>query len=229
MSILSSAQKEPGPSDNHPDYRMAFVRDAHRLIARGFRRIKPEEQSETEEESITEKLVAAINALVQAEDAEPWMDRYHAADDLRLPFPGREGKGRPRVDIEIIHVRPGRRPRFHFEAKRLGRSHAVGEYVGPEGLGCILNGEYARDSDDAGMIGYVQSETCPRWAEKIRKKLWKNSRDYSLLEGKTWEALGIFGELESVYRTRHARPAVQRDVDVYHTLLLCCNPDKMGT
>jgi hypothetical protein len=88
--------------------------------------------------------------------------------------PPRKAKRRPRIDIEILYVKRGPRPRFQFEAKRLGLENHVGDYLGKEGLGCFETGQYARDSDDAGMLGYVQKDTCDGWAGKIERSLHKD-------------------------------------------------------
>jgi len=140
-------------------------------------------------------------------------------DDVRVRHPEKSGKERPIVDIEITNMR-GRRPRFHFEAKRLGKDHAVGQYVDRKGLGCIIAADYAREHDDAGMLGYVQSETCDAWAVKIEKKLLDRGNAYHLVDGSAWETSALTPELTHVFHTRHNRPSLGRPVDVYHTLLL---------
>jgi hypothetical protein len=112
---------------------------------------------------------------------------------------------RPRVDIEIINVKSRLRPRFHIEAKRLGRGNGVGKYVGKSGLGCILAGEYARAYDDAGMIGYVQVDACSDWAGKIERKLHGNRAGYRLVSGSDWRSTSPTPELTLVYLTEHRR------------------------
>src|ERR1700680_834082 len=119
MSIAAKSATQPGPSASRGDYRASFLRGAHRLIARGHARMKPESQSKVAEEVISEKLFIAINEIIEGPGAERWINRYHAADDVRVPHPKRKGKRRPRVDIEIANVKTGPRPRLHFEAKRL--------------------------------------------------------------------------------------------------------------
>jgi len=222
MSVASKLRKESGTSANRSDYRASFLRDAHRLIARGYARMTPSLLSKTEEEVVTEELVGAINEQIEAPGADTWMQRYDVVDDVHVRHPKRKGKKRPRVDIEILNVRPGRRPRLHFEAKRLGRRHSVGQYVGRKGLGCIIAADYAREDDDAGMLGYVQSGTCDAWAPKLEKKLLENRKDHHLVDGSVWETSALTPELTHVFRTQHNRPSLARPVDVYHTLLLFC-------
>jgi hypothetical protein len=220
MSIASKAAKKAGSSSNRPDYVASFLRDTHRLVARGYARMTPASFKGTIEEVITEKLVEAINAAIQSPGAESWMHRYHAVDNLPLSHPEKSGKKRPRVDIEITNVRAGPHPQFHFEAKRLGRGYPVGQYVGRKGLGCIIHADYARDHDDAGMLGYVQTGTCDDWGAKIEKKLMGDGATHCLLPGSSWRQSIITKELSHTFRTQHDRPSLSRPVDVHHTLLL---------
>jgi hypothetical protein len=111
---------------------------------------------------------------------------------------------------------------LHFEAKRLGPGNSVGKYAGRKGLGCILAGDYARGHDDAGMLGYVQSDTCDAWARKIETKLHGDRIAHELLAGSVWQLKQVTNELTHVYFTEHTRHALGRPVAVYHTLLLFC-------
>jgi hypothetical protein len=224
MSIRSSAGKKAGESVDRPVYLAKFVKDAHRLLALGYRRLDSASQASTEEEEITESLANAIADLLDEEGAPRWTDRYVVNDEIRLRHPTRKAKKRPRIDIQIVYVKGRPRPRFHFEAKRFGPKNHVGDYLGKEGLGCFLTGDYARDSEDAGMLGYVQNESCDWWAKKIEQSLQKDTRKYGVVTGTSWEAHCVIEELPHCYRTRHERPSVGRPVCVYHTLLLFCQP-----
>jgi hypothetical protein len=94
--------------------------------------------------------VKAINELIEGSEGKRWMQRYIATDNHPVSSPHRKGKRRPRVDIEIVQLQ-GSRPRFHFESKRLGkRPHTVDKYLGKDGLGCFLEAQYARESDQGG-------------------------------------------------------------------------------
>lgn len=199
----------------------SFIEDAHRLVYLGYQRIGPQNHASTTEEQITELIANEINDLIEAPNAARWMRRYLAIDDRKLSAPGRAGKKRARVDIEIIYLRRYPRPRFHFEAKRLYRSDSVAEYLGNEGVGCFLNAQYARDSDEAGMLGYVQSDDCDSWANKIRASLERDTAKYGVVGGKSWRAAAIINELRNCYQSDHARSVLGRSICVTHTLLLC--------
>src|SRR5438105_842916 len=221
MSVSSSARKQAGFSNNRPAYMKSFIEDAHRLVYLGYQRIGPQNHVSTAEEVITELIANAINQLIEDPRATPWMRRYIAIDDRRVSGTGGTGKSRPRVDIEIIYLQRYPRPRFHFEAKRLYRSDSVAEYLGKEGVGCLVNALYGRDSDDAGMIGYVQSDDCDSWADKIRASLERDAVKYGMVAGTTWRSAAIINELRNCYQTDHERPVLRRNVRVTHMLLLC--------
>jgi hypothetical protein len=219
---IKKAKKKPGSSANRASYRISFLGDAHRLIARGYARMTPANHSNTVEEDITDLLVREINAAIAVPGADAWMKRYDVVDDLHVPHPTRRGKRRPRVDVQISYTKRYPWPRLHFEAKRLGPGNAVGKYTGRTGLGCILAGDYARTHDDAGMLGYVQSDTCADWAKKIETKLHGDRAGHELVAGTNWRSMTVTPELSTVYLTNHTRVAIGKPVDVYHTFLLFC-------
>jgi hypothetical protein len=220
MSIRSGVRKQAGTSGNRSLYVRAFLRDVHRLIARGYDETFPSQQQKTLEEDITKRIVQEITRLIEAKDAPRWMKRYVATDNLPLSLPKKPAKQRPRIDIEILCTRGSPRPRFHFEAKRLGEGNPVGKYLGEEGLGCFLAGQYARDSDEAGMLGYVQNDTCASWATKIRQAIARASAKHAVVAGTDWEEVKISPECQDSYRTQHNRWTLGKPVTVYHTLLL---------
>jgi hypothetical protein len=224
MSIRSSSGKKAGKNANYPIYLSKFVQDAHRLIALGYGQLDSASQSGAEEETITESLANAIADLIEKPRAPTWMHRYVVNDEIRLRHPTRKAKHRPRIDIQIVYVKGRPRPRFHFEAKRFGPKNHVGDYLGKEGLGCFLTGDYARESDDAGMLGCVQNETCDGSAKKIEQSLQKDTAKYGVVSGTSWEPVSVGQSLPHSYRTRHERPSLGRPLCVYHTLLLFCAP-----
>ena len=120
-----------------------------------------------------------------------------------------------RVDSSLS--RP--RTRFSFEAKRLGKAHPVTKYLGDKGMGCILAGAYARDDDEAGMLGYVQSGTPQQWANRIRSEIETDPSRYSMPERGRFSSVEIVDGLDYTYRSIHDRPSVGRHVSIFHTLL----------
>ena len=149
-------------------YRSAFVAHCAQLLFLGRAKLAFLDLSGAEEPHITGELVRAINEDVpESEDAESWMWTFNVLDDPPQNVDGRIGKRQPRIDIEMqTNATPGRRPRFHIEAKRLCRSDSLTQYLGPTGLGMFLTGEYAPGQLSGGMLGYVQTQTCSNVARK---------------------------------------------------------------
>lgn len=213
-----------GESGNSPDYRQAFIFRVHQLLQFGYERLTPSDCGEYEETGITGELVRAMDeAIDQCPKGKGWLRHFAVHDDPPVNVPGRLGKSRPRLDIKVVSGQRQPRSRFSFEAKRLGKGHAVGDYLGSEGLGCFLAGTYARDEDDAGMLGYVQSETPPQWAAKLKAHLDKPGGKHAVCPGQEWQPCPMLKHgPKHVFHTRHERCKPYRPVDIYHTLLVFC-------
>jgi hypothetical protein len=152
---------------------------------------------------------------VQSRASAPhWVNFYVIRDDPPLNVPGKTGKHRPRVDIEIERNNRGPKPCLRFEAKRLGKSHTVAKYLGPCGLGCFTSGKYPLTHPEAGMLGYVQNDDEAAWAAKLEAVLKQSSV--------LWESYSITPQLVHTYRSKHYSPALKIDIDIIHTLLRFC-------
>ncbi|MCP4658036.1 MAG: hypothetical protein GY856_21715 [bacterium] len=209
----------PGRSGNAFDYRRMFVERAHQLIKMGYDRMTPSACRTEEEPAITGALVEAICEACDDLRSEEWVDFFAAHDDPPVNDGIRKGKCRRRLDIKIVSSE--RRPRqvFSFEAKRLSKSHSVGAYLGEEGLGRFLEGEYAGDDEDGGMLGYVQSGDRGAWAAKIGQALAATPERYRVLPGDSWQKWRMAEGPDYTYRSRHMRRPLHRKIDVYHTQL----------
>ena len=181
---MSSTSPYPrGHSGNTAELRHVFICRVHQLIELGYARMNPSAFQSTDEPDITGELICAIDQVCDDPESEGWISFFTPHDDPPVNDPMRKGKNRRKVDIRIGSGEYRPRQKFHFEAKRLGKGLAVGVYLGPEGLGRFLRGEYARDEDMAGMLGYVQSEDPQHWADKIQAAIAKSpqSPDTDLL------------------------------------------------
>ncbi len=224
MSLRSSVNKNPGQTSNRRVYAGAFAIHSHRLVSLGYNSTRPTVTRDTEEEVITQRIVEGVTELIEANGAPAWMKRYTVLDNNPLPNPTRQGNERPRIDIEVRSTRGSPRPRFHFEAKRLlTNSHPTGKYLGPDGLGCFVTEQYAASSDEGGMLGYVQCDTCEKWAGKIEESILADSTKHRLDQQVGWAQQIIIEELEHTYRTLHNRPT-KGVITIYHTLLSFCQP-----
>ncbi len=208
-----------GRSANAPDYRRSLIERAHQLIAIGYERLNPAESRTAAEPEITGILVAAIREVFDDPASAEWVDHFDVHDDPPVDDGLRRGKHRSRLDIKFVSAKHRPRQAFSFEAKRLDQRHSSGAYLGAEGLGCFLSGKYARDEEDAGMLGYVQSDGRSDWAARIGQKLEEEPQRYAVLAGGSWHRHHLADGPDHCYRSRHSRRSLKQPIDVYHTLL----------
>lgn len=203
-------------------YRSAFVRNCMTIIVRSHVNLDRTVLKTAEEPHITGELVKTARALLESEHAESWMEHVEILDDPPQNLLNRHGKSRPRIDIEFVRTMHGRRPRFHIEAKRLYRSDSVNEYFGAAGLQMLVDGTYASEWPSAGMIGYVQSDSCSTWATRLADGFMSRRTQLAVCAGRpAWGATGWVGDgLDSVQSSCHERTKGDlSQIEVYHLLL----------
>jgi hypothetical protein len=208
-----------GSSANYMLYRAAFIRNCHKLIARGYSELSPASFRDKQETEITGELIRSIKDVMQRPDSPIWMDRFFVADDPPVNAPKRKGKSRRRVDIEIERGEHGRRPRLQFEAKRLYSGSPVSQYLGADGMWLFISGDYAAGEVDGGMLGYVQEDTSENWAAKIAEAVNENALKYRVSEGGGFIAVGVIAGLDSTHRSCHRRLRNLEPITIHHTLL----------
>lgn len=208
------------PASNTPEFRQAFIRKCHRLVGLAYRTLDAPSFHDAEETEITGELVRAMEARLEDLSAPRWMHQLDVLDDPPQNAPGRRGRRRRRVDIEIRRIQAGPRPRFRFEAKRLHSARSIAAYLGSDGLMLYITGEYAREQDEAGMLGYIQAGTPAEWADRIGGQLDEGAASYSVRVSGEWAFSPLVQELVHTFRSRHDRLAVGRPIAVYHTLLI---------
>lgn len=202
-------------------YRLAFVHNCLILIARAHKRMDTQSLKQAEEPHITGELVKSAKVLLESLEADPWMEHIEVLDDPPQNDSNRHGKKRARIDIEFVNVIRGRRPRFLFEAKRLYRSDSVSEYFGPGGLQMFVHGHYAAEWPSAGMLGYVQSDSCATWMERLASGLAGRRTEIACGDATAWKPAGLGDEgLETVRVSEHQRtPQALGQIEIFHLLL----------
>jgi len=217
---MDASRLQPdGFSSNSVYLRSVFVRRVHQLVLLGYDRLMPSMYEKAQEPSITGDLVEAIDQVLSERD-EPWMSMFSVHDDPPINDGRRKGKRRKRVDLRIDSgaVRP--RARFRFESKRLGRRHTVKIYLGTDGLGCFLRGDYAREEDQAGMLGYVQRGTLGDWGKRIAQEFAKAPGLYEVNSETPFSIGSMRSTASQAYHSRHRRAAVGRPILIDHILLI---------
>lgn len=194
---------------------------AHRLIAEGYARMDKATFASEQEPAITGELVRHMRAYLESGEGTPaWVRYYSVHDDPPLSVDGKLGKARPRVDIEFERVSYGPHPRLRFEAKRLNSEtgHRVSVYLGREGLGCFLSGQYPTTHGEAGMLGYVQSEDEATWAERITETLCRNGPQYAVADP-PFAHQRVCVTLPHTYASHHVMKDAKSPVLIHHVLL----------
>jgi hypothetical protein len=208
-------------------YRDGFVEHVHRLLAMGYELLAQEhdtgELQAREETEITGLLSQAMDRARHDDRIRDWAWIYAVSDDAPINDHGLEGKRRPRIDIQVRRQRRvAPEPCFHFEAKRLYSDKCIAEYVGREGLKSLLDGWYARQHADTGMLAYVQAGSCEDWANKVSARLGRRPADFALPEHAVyWKKRPAPSELKWSFTSSHPT-AKGRPLEVHHTFLLCC-------
>jgi hypothetical protein len=212
-----------GPSEEQQGlYRLAFVKNCFVIVVRASSALDTHSLRNAEEPHITGELARFTRILMESDKAEPWMEHLEVLDDPPQNLTGRYGKSRPRIDIEFVFTGRRRRPRFHIEAKRLYRSDSANEYFGSSGLQMFIRGEYAGIWPSAGMLGYVQSETCAAWLRRLASGASARRVELCVCESfPDWEPADWEGEeLDSVHMSCHERPHQDLGrIQIFHLLL----------
>jgi hypothetical protein len=218
--VIDRIGSEPlSDSANAPAFRTVFLNRVHELLCLGYQRLDPKTHVSDDETAITGDLVEAMDAVIDDSQSRDWVRLFHVKDDPPINIAGRRGKHRRRIDIEVVSGESRPRSHFSFEAKRLRTNTSLGEYLGVDGLGCFLAGHYASNEDDAGMLGYVQSRSAKDWADDLQTRLRKSPKGYGVCRGHSWKLRPFIKGPRHTYYTRHKRPAIARNIEIYHTLL----------
>ncbi len=212
-----------GPSQGQQSlYRQAFVKNCFILLVRARGNMGAYSLRGAEEPHITGELIRCARMIVESDSAAPWMEHMEVLDDPPQAAAGRHGKQRPRIDIEFVRTGRGQRPRFHVEAKRLYRSDSVNEYFGSGGLQMFVNGDYAGNWPSAGMLGYVQIDTCGVWLRRLASGFATRRVEICASEDfRDWAPAGWQGDgLDGVYTSRHDRRAENLGpIQIFHLLV----------
>ncbi|QTA92522.1 hypothetical protein [Desulfonema magnum] len=224
---MAVSNRSPRPAkypDDRGDYQLAFRKHVFQLLKWGYDRLDALQYQDWEEEEITSDLARELDEIVQDRSYPRWVGRYSVHEEKPITTSDRKGKKRQRLDIEIERLRHGRRPRYSFEAKRLcANTHAtMGAYLGPEGLGEFLSGNYAAEENEAGMLGYVQSDTPEAWSEKAQDKFRSDPDLVQAYAGGTWSDTSILSDSDYCYCSCHQRITVGRPITLYHLFLVFC-------
>ena len=224
-----SSSQPRGHSENQSDYQVAFLRNVHRLLQLAYESLKPGDYQHAEEDDITGDLCKHMKYLTETEPSEKWMSRFSIHDqdpsnDVAAAKTGkpRKGKRRPKIDVRLVctHQVPNRG--YCVEAKRLYRSDSVSEYVDDEGVGAFICGDYAKDDELGGMIGYIQTESLQKWLPKIETKLGTHQSVKRTQDGKAWVPASFKRGPRVCFQSVHQRES-GREITLIHVMFVFLN------
>jgi len=210
--------------DDRSDYQASFRKHVFQLLKWGYDRLEISSFRDSLEEDLTGEIVKEVKAVLQDRSLPKWVGRFTIHEERPIDAPGRRGKSRKRLDIELERVCHGPRPRYPFEAKRLCKNtHAtMREYLGPKGMGEFLSGNYAADVNEAGMLGYVQSNTPSAWAKEAERIFQKDPGFVKACANGEWKRTNGFTSLDHWFRSEHCRISIGRSIVIYHLFLSFC-------
>jgi len=152
------------------EYWSTYRQHIHTLLAWGYADSRNKVQARHDEPDITGFIAEAIQERLDTFDCPIWCNQIVIKDDPPIPGGGRTGRKRWRPDLVFESVERKPRPRYYFEAKRLRKQQhkSINAYLGEDGLQCFISGRYAHESDEAGMLGYVQCDDINTWVERLQ-------------------------------------------------------------
>lgn len=219
MSVRSAGGHVDTKDASDPTMRLASIGNVHRLLAWGYQHLDARKYHSADENLVTQDLTAALRKATQDVRNPRWTCWFSIHEKSKQNDGNLEGNSRLELDIVFERTQRGLHPHFVIEAKRLGPDHPVGEYLGPDGLGAFISCEYAKEHDDAGMLGCVQSKTLDDWSRSLECRLSTTPGKYSVELSGTWQCHSFRGGPATTYRSCHKRATGRGPITIYHTLL----------
>lgn len=219
---MSNQSSHATTSFNDSSYSEFFRRDAHFLLALGYREARAKITSETSEPDITIEIARAINIKLSSFDLpEEIYNRYYSvkAEDP-LEESGVLNERRIFLDIVIEEGRGRPRARYIFEAKRLRKNgFPIGRYCDQDGLLRFVLGKYAHLYPEAAMIGCIQSDDQDYWLRELSRKFEQDDTNtYRVKEALRTHA--EIAELPHEWVSVHFRLG-RESITLFHIFLDC--------
>jgi hypothetical protein len=223
IEIESSEEQSAELDEEYIDeYWSAYREHIHTLLAWGYSDSQNRVQARHNETDITGFIAEAIQNKLDDPDSPLWCDQIALKDDPPIPGGGRTGRKRWRPDLIFESVEKRPRPKYHFEAKRLRRKQSILEYLGEDGLLCFIDGRYAHESSEAGMLGYVQSDNIDTWTKKLQLAIDQDHQDKNaLLLLPPQRSIIVVDTFPQEWLSIHGRQ-MDKHIFIHHLLLDYC-------
>lgn len=204
------------------EYWSTYRQHVHTLLVWGYVDSRNRVQAKHDEPAITGFIAEAIQDRLDSPDSPPWCNQLAIKDDPPIPGGGRTGRKRWRPDLIFESVERKPRPKYHFEAKRLRKQQSINDYLGEDGLHCFLSGRYAHESDEAGMLGYIQCDNISSWVERLQLAIAQDSQgknEFLLLSPQ--RNIQVVDAFPQEWMSKHGRHT-GKNIVIHHLLLDYC-------
>ena len=96
------------------------------------------------------------------------------------------------------------------------------DYLGEDGLQCFLRGRYAHESDEAGMLGYIQCDNISIWVERLQLAIDQSCQDKNeILLLSPQRNVRIVDAFPQEWMSKHDRHT-GKSIVIHHILLDYC-------
>lgn len=204
------------------EYWSTYRQHLHTLLAWGYADSRNRVRAKHDEPAITGFIAEAIQDRLDSPDSPLWCNQISIKDDHPIPGGGRTGRKRWRPDLIFESVERRPRPQYHFEAKRLRKQQSIHAYLGEDGLQCFLSGRYAHESDEAGMLGYVQCDSISTWVKRLQLAIDQDHHDknvFLLLPPQC--SIQVVDAFPQEWLSKHDR-FTGKSISIHHLLLDYC-------
>lgn len=204
------------------DYAIQFRERAFRLVHEGYTRLRQNGKNYTNlwEEEISHDLAGSIEAYTSLPEAPNWVERFSVYHEHPISPNNEVGRERPRLDIRIRSSKRPDCPVFVFEAKRLYGDTTPGKYFGDEGLRAFLieGGYPVNAKNEAGMLGYIQTENETYWIQWLRER-FRNRTDIFTIPNGNMDLQTVIKQLPHTYYSKHLPDVEYGEITIFHVLL----------
>jgi hypothetical protein len=202
----------------------SFRQHVRLLIAWGLELAIDHIRQTDEEEHITGFLFDAIDEVLYSNRAA-WCKHYDVHNERPISSGGQPGKSRREIDLLIKFVTSPYRPEYVFEAKPLNYLKPYqreSNYINKGALQRFIRGEYdvfTSRYPEAGMLGYVLSDTPEQWSERLMLVIDNNQALLRLIPPQV--SIVTVSSFPYEWVSEHKRESSERPIKIYHLLLNC--------
>lgn len=217
MSLRSVFSKSSPSRDRFAStFGLGFRVAVFSVLDSAVQRLRRKNLRDYDEIAITGELVHQLRGVVGKLPFTQYGFLLAVHDDAPVHGNSPVGKKRLRIDLQIEQVSTAVRPRFSFEAKRLCRPEhkSASSYVGPEGVGSFVSGEYAPEAPWGGMLAYVETGSVKDWLKLIRTRISSNAH-LRLRSAPNWVVPSHVLKAVELHSSFHRRVR-RRDIEVLH-------------